>query len=327
MMTLERRGHEIRQLELDQIGRWDAILRWCELLHIHRACDGGVVELARAARSTGAAVVWDDDDDVTRVPRGTPGYAEAGGLKGRKRLAARDRLFQTVDLVTTPSAVLADVFRDGGAPEVRVIENYAIDDFIGGHAAGDGVRIGWVAGSEHRLDLQRIPVVDALERLLDAHPDVHVTAIGVELGLKSDRYVHVRHVPLPQLPQHISTFRVGIAPLAPDLAINRARSSIKLKEYAAVGVPWLASPIGPYAGLGEKQGGRLVPDDRWFEELDALVRNDRARRKLAKRASKWGREQLLSRNAGAWESAFAVALARAREVLGGDRASGAEAVR
>jgi hypothetical protein len=74
-------------------------------------------------------------------------------------------------------------------------------------------------------------------------------------------------------------------------------------------VPWLASPIGPYAGLGERQGGRLVTDDHWFEQLDALVRGDRARRKLAKRAQRWGRSQLLSRNVQCWERAFKRAIA------------------
>ncbi|MCX6521415.1 MAG: hypothetical protein NTZ21_12190, partial [Actinobacteria bacterium] len=31
------------------------------------------------------------------------------------------------------------------------------------------------------------------------------------------------------------------------------------RGHAAAGTPWLASPIGPYAGMGEAQGGRLVP--------------------------------------------------------------------
>jgi hypothetical protein len=313
MLALAERGHEIRQLDIERIDAWDSALRWCELLHLHRVCDGGVVELARAARAKGAAVVWDDDDDVTRVPRGTSGYAEVGGLKGSKRLAARSKLFEAVDLVTTPSAVLAGVFREGGAPEVQVIENYVLDAFRGDRAPrAGGVRVGWVAAAEHRLDLPRVPVASALERLLDAHAHVHVTTIGVGLGLKSDRYVHVSGVPLSRLLHHVSAFDVGIAPLSPELAINLARSNVKLKEYAAVGVPWLASPIGPYTGLGERQGGRLVADDRWHDELDALVRNDRARRKLAKRATRWGNEQTIRRNAACWERAFARAMDRAR---------------
>ena len=62
--------------------------------------------------------------------------------------------------------------------------------------------------------------------------------------------------------------------------MNRARSNIKLKEYAAAGACWLASPIGPYVGLGEKQGGRLV-----------------ARRRLARRARPPARQAARAREA------------------------------
>jgi glycosyltransferase involved in cell wall biosynthesis len=304
MLTLAERGHDVRQLDPADRRDWPELLRWCELLHVHRVCDGGAVELAQAAKAAGAAVVWDDDDDVTRVPRGTAGYREAGGLKGVRRLKARRRLFEHVDLVTTPSAALADVFRAGGARETRVIENYVIDRMLGERSPREGLRVGWVAGSEHRLDLEHVPVQDALRRLLETYPDVRVTTVGVKLDLPPERYTHVAPVPFPQLLRHVSSFEIGIAPLSPALEINRTRSNVKLKEYAAVGVPWLASPIGPYAGLGEQQGGRLVADDGWFASLDALVGSARTRRKLGKRAVKWGREQLLSRNVGCWERAL-----------------------
>lgn len=325
LIALAERGHDVRQLELERIDTWHATLRWCELLHVHRVCDGGAVQVAQAAKAAGAAVVWDDDDDVTKVPRGTAGYAQVGGAKGRKRLAARTRLFESVDLVTTPSAVLAESFLAGGAPETRVIENYAIDAFARDARAErrrDGLlRIGWVAGGEHRLDLEHVPVKRALERLLETHPHVQVATLGLDLGLASDRYEHVAPVPFSRMMGVVASFDVGIAPLSPAVAISRARSNVKLKEYAAMGVPWLASPIGPYAGLGERQGGRLVPDDRWYEELDRLVRDERARRKLAKRGVRWANGQRLRRNLDGWQAAVerAAELARAGEPVAAGR--------
>jgi len=310
MSVLGKRGHEVRQLDVLQERGWQETLRWCDVLHIHRLCDDGIVSYVRAARALGAATIWDDDDDVTRIPKGTSAYRDAAGFQGTRRLAARSRLFGNVDLVTTTNARLAEVFRDGGAPEVQVIENYVWDDLIGNRAARAGIRVGWVAGEEHRLDLEQIPVRDALQRLLEEHPQLHVTAIGVNLGLRSDRYRHVEVVQFPQLLSELSSFDIGIAPLSPNVRINHTRSDIKLKEYAAVGVPWLASPIGPYARMGEREGGRLVADDRWYEELDALIRSDRARRRLAKRAAKWGRQQFLSANVDRWERAFAQAVSR-----------------
>jgi hypothetical protein len=78
-----------------------------------------------------------------------------------------------------------------------------------------------------------------------------------------------------------------------------------------MGVPWLASPIGPYAGLGERQGGRLVADERWYEELERLVVERRARQKLAKRALKWGDRQRIHHNLRAWEAPLQRAVERA----------------
>ncbi len=109
----------------------------------------------------------------------------------------------------------------------------------------------------------------------------------------------------------IASFDIGIA-LIDDIPFNRARSDVKVKEYAAAGVPWLASPIGPYAGLGEKQGGRLVADDDWFAALDRLVRKERERHKLAKRAASWAREESLERNLHRWEAVMVEAAELAR---------------
>ncbi len=310
MLALAERGHETRQLDPAQQRSWGETLRWCDVLHVHRVCDAGAVELAHAARETGAAVVWDDDDDVTRVPKGAGGYRDAGRLAASRRIVARRRLFEQVDLVTTPSEHLAGVFQEGGAREVAVIENYVIDRHLSAQPLRDGLTVGWVAAQEHRLDLDRVPIESALDQLLDRHPDVHVTTIGVALRLRSPRYRHVKPIPFQHLLGAVAGFEIGIAPLSPDVAINRSRSSIKIKEYAAVGIPWLASPIGPYAGLGEREGGRLVPDDRWFEELDALVCQRRLRRRLAKRAARWGRDQWLTRNADRWDRAFRDAIER-----------------
>jgi len=115
-------------------------------------------------------------------------------------------------------------------------------------------------------------------------------------------------VEFTDLPDRIGGFDIGIAPLA-DIAWNHARSDIKLKEYAASGVPWLASPVGPYLGLGEGEGGRLVPDDGWFEALDRLVSRPRERRKLSKKASAWAKRQTVDAAAERWERVFSEAAA------------------
>jgi hypothetical protein len=315
LRALTSMGHEVREVVLEDRRSWDELLRWGDLLHIHRSCSTRTISLARRARELGLPVVWDDDDDLTRVPKGTDFYRDVGGINGQRRLNARARLFELVDLVTTPSDALGRSYLKGGARDVCIIENYVIDDFVQTGERRDGIWIGWAAGLEHQVDLPHIPVTATLRRLLDAHADVHVMTIGIRLPLSHPRYEQLSILQPLDLLRQVSTWDVGIAPLSTKVAINHSRSNIKLKEYAAVGVPWLASPIGPYADLGEDEGGRLVPNDRWYEELDALVSRPQEREKLAEQAARWGEDQLLSRNVDWWEGEFEALVEASRRRL------------
>ena len=76
---------------------------------------------------------------------------------------------------------------------------------------------------------------------------------------------------------------IAIAPLA-DTPFNRCKSAIKTLDYAALGLPVLASDRAVYRGtLADGPGGRLVPDDEnaWFVALASLVRDARLRHRLS----------------------------------------------
>ena len=315
LLELQKRGHEARRLDPADPRTASALMRWCDLLHVHRRCDEDVLQLVDEAKAADTTVVWDDDDDSLRPPAEFSSRQLVRGREAAARLAARARLFELVDLVTTTGPGLAEVFHADGAREVHVIENYVIDGLVGERLSRPGTTIGWAAAARARARPRPHPTRQrAVKALLAAHSDLTVVTIGIELRqLESDRYEHRRSMPMQELMRELASFDVGIAPLSPAGRMNHGRSNVKLKEYAAAGVPWLASPIGPYERLGVREGGRLVADDRWFDELDALVRNARARRRLAKRAERWGRSQLLSRSVGCWERAFERALDQARQ--------------
>jgi len=313
MAALEHvRGHRVTPISLEGGEPQLASARGIDVLHIHRYGEPGAVRLAREAKAHGAAVVWDNDDDMGSVPKGTPGYRRQGGMMWERRLAGMRKIFQIADLVTTPSSALAARLREYGAQHAEVVENHVPDEFVlRSRPPREGVTIGWIAGLEHQLDVERIPLRAVLQRLLDERPEVRVVSFGLGLGLRGERYRHVDVVPLMQLTRAAAVFDVGIAPLS-DIAMNRARSNVKLKEYTAAGACWLASPIGPYVGHGEKQGGRLVPDDGWHDALARLIDKPRERAKLTKRAGKWVAGETLTKHAAEWEARFEEAIARAR---------------
>lgn len=313
MSALAARGHQVRPLPVENdLPQQTGPLGDIDVLHIHRFSEDRTWRIAREARAQGAAVMWDQDDNQAATPRGVAYDRLWNGFEGERRLTRMRRLWRLVDLVTTPSEALAEQLGREGAPPAVVIPNYLPDEFLGpDRVPHRGITIGWTAGLEHAADAQRVPILQALQRLLDERDDVNVVSFGLRLGLRSNRCFHLLNVPLPALTRQLAEFDIGIAPLS-DIEFNRSRSNVKLKEYAAARVPWLASPIGPYTGMGEKQGGRLVADDRWHDELVRLIERPKERRKLAKRGEKWVAGETLSRNAQAWEDALGRAVERAR---------------
>jgi glycosyltransferase involved in cell wall biosynthesis len=310
VVRLEQRGHVIA-LDRCETRATRAQLHGCDVVHIYREHDKATIELARTLRAEGTAVVWDVDDHLGAVPENTPGRLARGALEEQRMLSGIRAMASTVHLVTTTSEPLADLYRSYGADEVRIVPNFVPDAFLQErprpHA---GLVIGWIASAEHYHDMRALRLSETLAALLDAHPQLRVASIGVRFDLPGDRYDHRVMVQYHRLHEYIAGFDIGLAPLD-DIPFNRARSDVKVKEYSAVGIPWLASPVGPYVGHGEKQGGRLVPADGWYAAIDRLVVKERERRKLAKRAASWGREQIVSRNLDAWESVMVEAAERA----------------
>jgi len=304
LLELRRAGFDVL-LDAEGAAMSSGRLRGVDVVHVFRYHERETRRATRALREAGAAIVWDNDDDLSSPNK----------LRSAQTHAGLVEMLKLAHVVTTTSPVLAEQYGAWGASEVRVVENYLPDYYAAVRAPRPDheLVIGWTAAEEHRYDLEHLHIRDTLERLLAAHPQVRVASAGLDLGLRGDRYTYTGIVQYPQLGQFVSGFDVGIAPIA-DIPFNRAKSNVKVKEYAAAGVPWLAAPIGPYAALGEKQGGRLVPDDGWYEALERLVTDERARRKLTKRGVKWGDSQRLRRNMDRWQAAVerAAALAGVR---------------
>ncbi len=312
MEELGRRGHSVSTFAMSDLRNARGLLNY-DVVYAWRLHGNDFLRTARMLSDSSVGLVWDNDDDVRAIDvRGRAGAKYFSGLNGHRVFGLMVTLMRCADIVTTPSRALAAIYREASGADVRVVENYvrSIQAIPRARRVGksDPVVIGWVANVEHQTDIERLRLREPMQRLLDAHPNVTIVSIGCGLGLKGDRYRHIKWVPYAELSQHVAQLDIGIAPIA-DTPFNRARSNIKAKEYAAVSVPWLASPIGPYAELGEKQGGRLVQDDQWYDALHELVLDPKARRRLSRRAAAWGETQTLEANGHLWESTLADAVA------------------
>jgi glycosyltransferase involved in cell wall biosynthesis len=307
--ALLRRGNEIVAVLENGRAEYDAMVG-CDAILVYRLADDATLDVIGRLAETGVAIVYDNDDDFLSLPDDHP---VAGRLDDAIRQEAFDRtlrMARIAALTTVTTEPVARRYRDAGIERVEVVPNYLGYAAIRPPRPHDGLVIGWVAGMEHGHDAHALGIAEALERVLAKHDDVRVECIGVDLEL-SQRYRHDEYVPFDQLSDRVAGFDIGLAPLAAT-PFNLARSDIKVKEYAGCGVPWLASPVGPYAGLGEGHGGRLVEDGRWFEAVHRLVKKRRDRERLAAAGTAWARTQSIAWAYRRYEDIFAKAIERAR---------------
>jgi len=315
LQELARRGHTVHWPGDPTFARlhdggalaWDALM-------VQQMHDDEAIGVMRRARAGGVGVVWYTDDNLGAVTRGSQAWHRLGGRRGvRRHFTQALEAARTAHVVTTTNEHLAQVYRERGCERVVAIENYlAPQDLRQGRRRHQGVVIGLTAAGEHEPDLRQLKLPAALERLLERHDGVRVIAIGVDLRLRSEhRYQYVWGCEIEELIPLESEFDIGLAPLC-ETAFNQARSNVKLKEYAAAGAMWLASPVGPYVGMGEEQGGLLVADDAWLPTLEALLTDPDRRRALAARARAWAEGQTISAGAARWQATFRDAIERAR---------------
>jgi hypothetical protein len=315
LQEMARRGHTVHwpgdhtflELREGRTPAWDA-------MHMQQMHDEEGLEIIARMRRAGVAVIWDTDDDVGAVTRGSQGWHRHGGRRGiRRHFKQALQAARAAHLVTTTNERLAQVYREHGVEHVVAVENYlSTDDLRHPRRRHQGIVIGITAAGEHEPDLRRMKLGETLDRLLERHDGVRVVAVGVDLRLRAEyRYQYVWGCEIEELIPIESEFDIGLAPLL-DTRFNRARSNVKLKEYAAAGAMWLASPVGPYVGMGEPEGGVLVADDDWYATLERFVLDYRARLRLAEQARAWVRRQSADRAATRWETAIVGAVARAR---------------
>jgi hypothetical protein len=313
--AMMRRGHDI---VWPAHNSGDAKLREledCDVIYVFRRSEEPLRRALAPLVARGVGLVWDSDDDLSAIPRRAPNYKTNGGIRGQRRFAETVRIARLAHLVTTSTETIKAKYEGEGVGAIEVVENYLPPRIRRSRERHDGLVIGWIAGAEHTEDAIALGLRETLQRVLSRHPDVRVETVGIDLGL-NERYVRHVSAHFNALPQHMARYDIGIAPLV-DIPFNAARSNIKVKEYAASGVPWLASPRASYRDLGEREGGQLVEDDGWETALEDLIRDKRRRKTLARAGKSWAKTQRIDGVADRFERLLRTAAARASQLRPG----------
>jgi glycosyltransferase involved in cell wall biosynthesis len=195
-------------------------------------------------------------------------------------------------------------------PRIAVLPNTIPEKLLqllpGKHS---GFVIGWQGAQQHIADLQLIynPVL----RFMLQHSDVEFHLWGpsrfdLEMpGPLQDRIIC--HPWTSSVWEHYLRLNmdVGLAPIDVGDRFNETKSDVKLREYAALGIPFIASRSKAYdMTAGAARGMIADSEEEWFDALTELYRNQGLRHWMQEQGRLRARLWTTEANSQEWERAY-----------------------
>lgn len=224
-----------------------------------------------------------DLDDATYVSYTSPTYGRIG--RALKWFSKTDDLIRWASIVTCGNRAIAEYVSSKGAT-ARIIPT-VVDAEIFRPApqrpTGSSVVLGWIGTHSTFPYLQSIFPV--LQDLAQRH-SFRLKVVGSGKDEVIVPGVEVENVPWT-LVHEIADFQsidIGLYPIDAQLYSGKwaaGKSGFKALQYMAVGVPYVATPVGAAAEIGEVGTTHFVAqnDDEWLAALTTLI-SDAGKREM-----------------------------------------------
>lgn len=200
---------------------------------------------------------------------------------------AASLLFEKADLIYATSRAIYDEATEYASEDRVVLLPPSVDtDFftpdvdVPERLDDENLVIGWIGGADNHGEtlrhlvrcLEDVPPAGITVRLLlggGSLPD------GVEEGLRKAGFEVdvIEYVPWESVPAVTNSIDVGLVPLR-DTPFDRGKSSQKVREYMACGIPVVASNVGENRHIVPEDGGILVDDPAGWGEAVQTLRDD-----------------------------------------------------
>ena len=260
--------------------------------------------------STHGRLVYELDDDCFSVePVNWQAYSTFSRADVQDAIA---HCCEVADLVTVSTEPLAQVMRQYN-PNVAVLPNFiprrVLD--LPERPHREFPRIGWMGGASHGLDMQIIcsPLRRFLDRPEFAKWDAHVCGVDFRPAIRHPRAGYTPWIPVLTDPDGFYSsidFDIGLAPLRWSV-FNRSKSYIKALEYAARGIPVIATDIEPYSDfvIHGVTGFLAKQDHEWLGYMCELASDEGLRESMGAAAREHARQFTIEGNWQLWEQAYA----------------------
>lgn len=242
-----------------------------------------VADCIPVAQAQGITVVVDIDDDLHSLDPQNQAYETLHPrLSPHANWNHLARACKHADLITVTTEALAQRYASHG--RVAVIPNMVEQDLLHINGPTDENIVGWsgVIGT-HPNDLQ-VTQGNIAQVLRETETQFRV--VGEKLGVKKalsldDEPEETGWLPIEMYHRELYKLTVGIVPLA-NSKFNEAKSNLKGLEYAALGVPFIASPLPEYVKLSEEGIGLLaIKGKKWKTNLISCLQDESLKEEIA----------------------------------------------
>lgn len=255
-------------------------------------------------------LVYELDDDLWNLDSSNrtawEWFINGWDVKAGERHDVQENLcanIRVADRVTCSTSALAEIVSQWN-DDVRVVPNM-IPRWMTERERPrrDRLTIGWIGSATHHMDWA--PVSNHIRRFLERNKQCDFKVIGAEYGdwlkIPKDQLIETGWFESVDDCWKAIDFDIGVAPLRPHV-FNRSKSAIKFLEYAALGIPTVASDVGPYSDHIEhgKTGFLVKRDHEWSKYLRDLVNDEAMREEIGQNAREWAKQNTLEGNIDIW---------------------------
>jgi glycosyltransferase involved in cell wall biosynthesis len=271
-----------------------------------------VADFMEKAKSLGQKIIVDIDDHFHGLSESNRAYQATDPEKNPEQ--NREHYFSIIensDAIITSTPFLHE-FHSKRHGDVRMVRN-GIDAERWSHRKDRGSRqptVGWVGATPWRSnDLESIsPFFGKIltDNKMKFHHSGHTKNAPLaheQLDL-NPRICSVEGMrPILEYPKMFEKIDIGIVPLS-DVPFNYAKSYIKGLEYAAAGVPFIASATPEYVFLANHGVGRVARNgDEWEMHISELS-NPKTRKNDVERNSENIKSFTMRQTGESWNSVF-----------------------
>jgi glycosyltransferase involved in cell wall biosynthesis len=268
-----------------------------------RVCLPEASVLFQDLAAEGLGMVFEIDDDLLHVdPDNHVSFGFFHDATTQRNLIANAAAAKLVTVSTEP---LAKVMREH-SDNVVVVPNAIPRNLLSiEREPHEGVRLGWAGSGTHRADLAVI--AGHLRRFLAKNPKVEMHIVGADYSplIRGIKVVHKQWDESVFAYYGNLDFDIGLAPLV-NHQFNRCKSAIKALEYAALGIPVIASDVAPYRDFVEHgvTGFLVSQDHEWAKRLRELTLDHDMRAEMGANARALAAEHTVEGNIDRWLAAW-----------------------